>query len=66
MLPGSIRSKSGSGGSQRKHLQPNHFLSTNALEASLSDYIAYYNQAAKPINWTYTVEKLEQKLGTHL
>jgi transposase len=24
------------------------------------------NQAAKPINWTYTVEKLEQKLGNHL
>jgi transposase len=51
---------------QRKHLQPNHFLSTDALEASLGEYIAYYNQAAKPINWTYTVEKLEQKLGTHL
>jgi transposase len=51
---------------QRKHLQPNHFLSTDALETSLSEFIAYYNQAAKPINWTYTVEKLEQKLGTHL
>lgn len=51
---------------QRKHLQPNHFVSTTALETSLSDYIAYYNQTAKPINWTYTVEKLEQKLGKHL
>jgi transposase len=51
---------------QRKHLQPNHFLSATALEASLSEYIAYYNQMAKPINWTYTVEKLEQKLGKHL
>ena len=51
---------------QRKHLQPNHFLSTHALETSLSEYIADYNQAAKPINWTYTVEKLEQKLGNHL
>lgn len=47
---------------QRKHLQPNHFLSTAALEASLGEYIAYYNQMAKPINWTYTVEKLEQEL----
>jgi hypothetical protein len=47
-------------------LQPNHFLSTAALEASLDEYIAYYNQTAKPINWTYTVEKLEQKLGNHL
>ena len=51
---------------QRKHLQPNHFLSTNALETSLNEYIAYYNQATKPINWTYTVDKLEQKLGAHL
>src|SRR5260370_38829892 len=51
---------------QRKHLQPNHFLSTDALEASLDEYIAYYNQTPKPINWTYTVEKLEQKLGSHL
>lgn len=51
---------------QRKHLQPNHFLSTKDLERSLNEYIAYYNQAAKPINWTYTVDKLEQKLGKHL
>ncbi|GHO90229.1 hypothetical protein KSF_002770 [Reticulibacter mediterranei] len=51
---------------QRKHLQPNHFPSTDALEASLYEYIAYYNQTAKPIKWTYTVEKLEQKLGKHL
>ena len=51
---------------QRKHLQPNHFPSTDALETSLKEYIAYYNHTAKPINWTYTVEKLEQKLGTLL
>lgn len=51
---------------QRKHLQPNHFLSTDALEASLKAFISYYNQEAKPIKWTYTVEKLEKKLGTHL
>jgi hypothetical protein len=66
MLLGWIRSKFGSVCENRKHLQPNHFPSTNALETSLSEYIAYYNQAAKPINWTYTVEKLEQKVGTHL
>lgn len=51
---------------QRKHLQPNHFLSTTALETSLNEFIAYYNQTAKPINWTYTVEQLEQKIGAHL
>lgn len=51
---------------QRQCLQPNHFVSTTALETALTDYIAYYNQSAKPINWTYTVEKLEQKLGKRL
>src|SRR5437763_965262 len=51
---------------QRKHLQPNHFPSTQALETSLMEFISYYNQTANPINWTYTVEKLEQKIGTHL
>ena len=51
---------------QRKHLQPNHFLSTQDLERSLTEFIAYYNQTAKPIEWTYTVDKLEHKLGTHL
>jgi DDE superfamily endonuclease len=51
---------------QRKHLQPNHFVSTSVLERSLNDYIASHNQAAKPINWTYTVAKLEQKLGKQL
>jgi len=44
-------------------LQPNHFPSTQALENSLNEFIAYYNQTSKPINWTYTVEKLEQKIG---
>src|SRR2546430_2045607 len=51
---------------QRKHLQPNHFPSTTALETSLKEFISYYNQTAKPIKWTYTTEKLEQKLGTLL
>jgi DDE superfamily endonuclease len=51
---------------QRKRLQPNDFVSTTALETSLNEFIAYYNQTAKPINWTYTVEKLEQRLGAFL
>lgn len=48
---------------QRKLLQPNHFVSTADLEQAINQFLAYYNQAAKPINWTYTVEKLEHKLG---
>ncbi|GAC1408743.1 MAG: hypothetical protein NVSMB49_28780 [Ktedonobacteraceae bacterium] len=51
---------------QRKCLQPNHFVTAAALETALTQYITYYNQTAKPINWTYTVQKLEQKLGAHL
>jgi hypothetical protein len=51
---------------QRKLLQPNHFVSVAALEKAIADFIAYYNQTAKPIKWSYTVEKLERKLGTHL
>src|SRR5579864_7430265 len=60
---GSIRSRIWFSVLQRKHLQPNHFASTTALETSLGEFIAHYNQTAKPINWTYTVEKLEQKLA---
>jgi DDE superfamily endonuclease len=51
---------------QRKLLEPNHFASTEALEQAIHDFIAYYNQMAKPINWTYTVEQLERKLGSLL
>jgi len=51
---------------QRKLLEPNDFSSTKALEQAITDYITYYNQTAKPIKWTYTVEKLERKLGSHL
>jgi hypothetical protein len=51
---------------QRKLLQPNHFVSVAALEQGIAQFITRYNQTAKPIKWTYTVEKLEQKLGTLL
>lgn len=51
---------------QRKLLEPNHFVSTDALEQAMAEFISYYNQTAKPIKWTYTVEKLERKLGSHL
>ena len=51
---------------QRKLLHPNHFVSVAALEQAISDFISYYNQTAKPIKWTYTIEKLARKFGTHL
>ena len=44
-------------------MQPNNFPTAKALEVSLKEFITSYNQTAKLINWTYTVEKLEQKLG---
>jgi hypothetical protein len=51
---------------QRKLLQPNHFSSTTDLEQAIADFIAYYNQTARPIKWSYTVDKLERKLGSLL
>lgn len=51
---------------QRKLLQPSHFTSTADLEQAITAFIDRYNTTAKPIRWTYTVAKLEQKLGTHL
>jgi hypothetical protein len=50
---------------QRKLLQPNHFERLGALRQDIMGFIAYYNQTAKPIQWSYTVEKLEKKLGTN-
>lgn len=51
---------------QRKLLQPNHFVNVQDLEQAIADFLMYYNQQAKPIKWTYTVEQLEDKLGIHL
>jgi transposase len=50
---------------QRKLLQPNHFERLGRLRQDILDFIAYRNQTAKPIHWTYTAEKLEQRLGTN-
>lgn len=48
---------------QRKLLQPNHFKSLEELAEAILTFIRCENRTAKPIRWTYTVEKLEQKLG---
>src|SRR5712692_4396387 len=51
---------------QRKLLQPNHFCSLDELEQAMHDFITRYNQTAKPLKWSYTVEHLEHKLATRL
>ena len=51
---------------QRKLLQPNHFASLDELERAIEQFIEAYNRTTGPIRWTYTVEKLEKKLGIHL
>jgi hypothetical protein len=51
---------------QRKLLQPNHFTSLDELQQAIQDFIRHYNQTARPLKWSYTVEKLERKLGTNL
>ncbi|HEX6384446.1 MAG TPA: transposase, partial [Anaerolineae bacterium] len=48
---------------QRKLLQPNDFDSQEDLAQAIFDFIRCENQSPKPIRWTYTVEKLEKKLG---
>jgi transposase len=48
---------------QRKLLTPNHFDTLEALQTAIELFIAFHNRSAKPINWSYTVEKLEDKLG---
>jgi transposase len=49
---------------QRKLLQPNHFHSLRDLASAIDRFIRFKNRSAKPIRWTYTIEKLEAKLGT--
>jgi transposase len=51
---------------QRKLLQPNHFRSLDELQQAILDFIAHYNQTAKPLQWSYTVEQLEHKLAPRL
>ena len=50
---------------QRKLLQPNHFTRTTDLEQALLASIAHSNQTAN-VQWSYTVEHLERKLGNEL
>jgi transposase len=50
---------------QRKLLKPNDFESVRALVRDIGSFVRYHNRTAKPIHWTYTVEKLEQKLGAY-
>ncbi len=48
---------------QRKALAPNHFESVTHLEHQLLDFFQYYNRTAQPIQWSYTVAKLDKKFG---
>lgn len=49
---------------QRKLLTPGHFDSLEDLAQAIMEFIRCENLSPKPIQWTYTVEKLEKKLGT--
>lgn len=52
-------------GLQRKRLTPNPFHSPEEVGEAIEHFMARFNQRARPIRWTYTVEKLERKLGMH-
>ena len=49
---------------QRNLLQPNHFESLQTLENMIWAF-RLYRKTAKPIQWAYTFEKLERKLGVN-
>jgi hypothetical protein len=51
---------------QSKVLRPNDFENITVLKRAIVNFMTYYNKTARPINWTYTVEKLERKLAAHL
>jgi len=51
---------------QRQLLHPNHFESLGELDHAIEDFITRYNQTAKPLKWSYTVEQLEHKLAPRL
>jgi hypothetical protein len=50
----------------RKLLQPNNFCRCEELRQAILDFITRYNQTAKPLTWSYTVEQLQHKLATPL
>jgi hypothetical protein len=47
-------------------LLPDRNASSDELQQVILDFIARYNQTAKPLQWSYTVEQLERKLDTNL
>jgi hypothetical protein len=51
---------------QRKLLTPNHFNNLDELAQSIMEFIRCENLSPKPIQWTYTAQKLETKLGAVL
>ena len=48
---------------QRKLLQPNHFPQEDDLIEALLHFMTAYNREASPIKWSYTLERLQHKLG---
>lgn len=47
---------------QRKVLTPNDFLDLEALEATIFQFQALYNQVARPFKWKYTKDDLKKTL----
>jgi hypothetical protein len=47
-------------------LLPDGNASSDELQQVILDFIARYNQTAKPLQWSYTVEQLERKLDTNV
>jgi hypothetical protein len=50
---------------QRRLLKPNDFGSLRAFVRNTGSFVRYHNRTAKPIYWTYTIEKLDPKPSAH-
>lgn len=50
---------------QRKLLTPNHFAHCDLLIQAILDFMAHYNRSASPINWSYTVDRLQANFATN-
>lgn len=50
---------------QRKLLTPNDFPDLKTLQQSITNFIVYHNESAKPIEWSYTVAQMMEKFATN-
>jgi hypothetical protein len=63
MLPGSTKSRSTFSAVQRKALVPDDFLDLDEVEQRLLSFQDRYNTTARPFDWRFTRDDLNQLLA---